>query len=85
MARYNGHRIPDQYHSDWAVNSLGEWYDWWHLGHEDGVLHTELEIETKEIKRLTQENEALKNLVAANVRVIKEELRKELEDQEASK
>lgn len=91
MARYGGHRIPDEYHSNWAKTmSLGEWWEWWHLGYEDGISQAEWDYgiphneedrkdTLKIVEQLRLENEQLKNLLSANVRVIKKELRKELE------
>jgi hypothetical protein len=86
------HRMPDEYLSDWDKGSSpGDWWEWWHIGYEDGMRHVKWEygindivVEkdgkpvVNELERLQQENEALRNLLSANVRVIKEELRKEL-------
>lgn len=87
MGRYGGHRIPDEYSKDWANYSLGEYWDWWHLGHEDGVWETKLEygLDTDKsstpeddrdslretVKRLNVENNSLKDLLAAQERVLK--------------
>lgn len=106
MARYGGHRVPDEYRSDWRSIKLGEYWDWWHLGYEDGVWQTKWDygirdkgefghnedplnkhIETLEEKlaRTEIENGQLRELLAANVRVIKEELRKEMAEEDADK
>lgn len=89
MARYGGYRIPESYSPDWEKHGMPEYYQWWHLGYEDGVWQTKWEYgipdedtetgkETiSQIEKLEQENRALKALIGANVRVIKEELRKE--------
>ena len=87
MARYNNHRVPDSYDPNWKKYDLGEYWDWWHLGYEDGVSDIKFEYGLDEqegaqirIEKLEQENRQLKALLGANVRVIKEELRKETLD-----
>lgn len=82
MGRFNGHHIPDEYDPNWSnrMDYIDGW-KWWHIGYEDAKLAYHLDEETEDkIKRLNKENGTLRDLLAANVRVIKAELLKEIEE-----
>lgn len=95
MGRYGGHRIPDEYSKDWKGTNLGEYWDWWHLGYEDGysqcewdygLLRTGSSEESdktllSELERLQQKITSLEMNFEANVRVARQEIRKELESE----
>lgn len=90
MSRYGGHRIPDYYSDDWEKHGMPEYYQWWHLGYEDGVSNTKFDYDidnnttesTKgetELEKLRKENKSLRSWIEANIRVMKKEIQKELE------
>lgn len=60
-------------------HSLSDKEKLYHIGYEDG--YGEGSEYRERLEKLEEENEALRALCAANVRVIKEELRKELEEE----
>lgn len=76
MGYFRSHRIPDynpfweekEHHEDWE-----EYQFWYHLGHDDGYAsgNNYGEYTRDNFDKLTQENEALRNLIDANIRVSK--------------
>lgn len=81
-----GPRLPDEYSEGWDVPGVDVNRAFWMMGHESGYRACQYEngidTETKDGKNsldhLRQENTALRGLLEANVRVIKEELAREL-------
>lgn len=81
MGYFLGEKMPT-YNPLWEephYKDEPDWWKWYHLGHQDGYI--EGSSYRDKLDNLEQENESLRGLLTANVRVIKEELRKEL-DQE---
>lgn len=74
MGYFRSHRIPD-YNPFWEEpehqEGQEEYWFWYHLGHDDGyLLGTDYGNRTSEtVEHLEQENEALRALITANLRV----------------
>lgn len=75
MGYFLGNRIPDYYPLWEEHKDEPDWWKWYHLGYDEG--YGEGSEYKDKIETLEQENEALRGLLAANVRV-KEEIRKEM-------
>ncbi len=86
MGYFRSFKIPD-YNPFWEEPEhhrfQEEHWFWYHLGYDDGYAKgTDYGTRTQEeFDKLTQENEALRQLIGANVRVMKDELRKEMDGQ----
>jgi hypothetical protein len=52
----------------------------YHVGYEDG--YDEGSEDRERLKTLEQENESLRGLLGANIRVIREEIKKQIRDQD---
>lgn len=88
--------MPDEYYENWKTFSLGEYWDWWHLGYEDGYAKakfdyglsadpvcevSESEKIYAEIERLRNVNSTLHDLIATNYRVMKKEIEKSVREE----
>lgn len=84
MGYFLGKRIPE-YNPLWEEKDYedkDDYWKWFHLGYDEGYGEGHgqylLDFETKE--KLVQENEALRALIAANYRTMKQEILKEIAD-----
>jgi len=79
MGYYNGKRIPDGWDPWWEERETPppEHEAFYFIGYEDGLAEGLGDGESKE--KLKRRISQLEDLLSANVRVIKEELKKELE------
>ena len=80
MGRFLGKHIPDNYDHWWQEREdMPEHEQWWHLGHEDGYQdgYDAGFGDIKKQKNLEGQIDSLKELLAANVRVIRADLEKE--------
>lgn len=82
MGYFRSGKIPE-YNPFWEDEEHQEhqpehWF-WYHLGYDDGHRDGAYRagLTTEEIEKVVLENESLKALLDANVRVIKEDLKKE--------
>jgi hypothetical protein len=85
MGRLRGHHIPDEYNPFWEEHDVPDHEAWYYCGHEDGyeVGFQEGRNTEETVQKLSREVETLKELLSANVRVMKAEIKKELEEENA--
>jgi hypothetical protein len=79
MGYFLGQKMPE-YNPFWEEPEYADqpdWWKWYHLGYEDG--YGQYPIDTEPARKVAQENEALKALIAANYRTMREEIKKELD------
>lgn len=78
MGYFLGQKIPN-YNIFWEEDrykDMPDYWKWFHLGYDEG--YDDYGQDPDNEAKLAKENEALKALIAANYRVIREEIRKEL-------
>lgn len=78
MGSFLGQHLPE-YNPFWEEKDYDDkpdWWKWYHLGYDDGYASHEFPV--SEYQRLQKENEQLRDLLSANVRVMKAEIKKEM-------
>ena len=69
MGGFLGYHIPE-YNPFWeedAYKDQPDYWKWYHLGYDDGMAEQQVYI--VEQSKLSQENDSLRALIAANIRV----------------
>lgn len=78
MGRFRDHRIPD-YNPFWEekiYEDEDDYWHWYHLGYQEGWTVANEDTESRQV--LKQRIAQLEDLLSANVRVMKAEIKKEM-------
>lgn len=81
MGYFRGKHIPDYFDPFWEERDLEDHEAWFHLGYETGFSDVNRSLATAREKELETRIEQLESLIAANYRVMKEELKAQFEKQ----